>query len=162
MIAPSRPQQGKGTRCSSGLIDESKVSLPWDVAPMIVAVLDVRIKIRRTIQQAMIDNAWLNDIRGDLSYMAHIQLIHLQHVIATTPRDLNTEDVFRWPCEPSRLYTARSTYERLCQGLVRSSMASCIWRSWATLKCKIFVWLAVQYRIWTSDRRARHGLQDVT
>jgi hypothetical protein len=28
------------------------------------------------------------------------------------------------------------------------------------LKCKIFIWLAVQHRIWTSDRRAKHGLQD--
>ena len=36
----------------------------------------------------------------------------------------------------------------------------CIWRSWAPLKCKIHVWLTVQHRIWTSDRRARHGLQD--
>ncbi|XP_073360400.1 uncharacterized protein [Aegilops tauschii subsp. strangulata] len=35
-----------------------------------------------------------------------------------------------------------------------------IWRSWAPLCCKIFAWLMVQYRLWTSDRRARHGLQD--
>ena len=39
-------------------------------------------------------------------------------------------------------------------------MAAAIWRSWAPLKCKIFAWLAMQYRLWTSDRRARHGLQD--
>jgi hypothetical protein len=38
--------------------------------------------------------------------------------------------------------------------------ASCIWRSWAPLKCIIFSWLALQYRIWTLDRRAHHGLQD--
>lgn len=48
----------------------------------------------------------------------------------------------------------------LCSTLPRSPMAKCIWRSWAPLKCKIFAWLAMQYRIWTSDRRARHGLQD--
>ena len=41
-------------------------------------------------------------------------------------------------------------------------MAKCIWRSWAPLKCKIFAWLAGQYRLWTFDRRARHGLQDET
>ena len=39
-------------------------------------------------------------------------------------------------------------------------MGVCVWRSWAPLKCKIFAWLAMQYRLWTSDRRARHGLQD--
>ena len=48
----------------------------------------------------------------------------------------------------------------LCQGRERVPYASCIWRSWAPLKCKIHVWLTIQHRIWTSDRRARHGLQD--
>ena len=48
----------------------------------------------------------------------------------------------------------------LCQGMTRFAAAQCIWRSWAPLKCKIFAWLASQYRLWTSDRRARHGLQD--
>jgi hypothetical protein len=48
----------------------------------------------------------------------------------------------------------------LCQGSIRFSMATPLWRSWAPLKCKIFGWLALQYRLWTSDRRHRHGLQD--
>ena len=28
------------------------------------------------------------------------------------------------------------------------------------MKCRIFIWLALQFRLWTLDRRARHGLQD--
>jgi hypothetical protein len=39
-------------------------------------------------------------------------------------------------------------------------MSSPVWKSFAPAKCNIFVWLALKYRIWTSDRRARHGLQD--
>jgi hypothetical protein len=39
-------------------------------------------------------------------------------------------------------------------------MAKPIWRSFAPLKCKIFGWLALRYRLWTSDMRARHGLQE--
>jgi hypothetical protein len=31
--------------------------------------------------------------------------------------------------------------------------------SFAPAKCKIFAWLAMKYRVWTSDWRARHGLQ---
>jgi hypothetical protein len=34
------------------------------------------------------------------------------------------------------------------------------WRNKATPKSKLFVWLAAQGRIWSSDRRFRHGLQD--
>lgn len=111
------------------------------------------------MQQATTEDRWTQDIRGELSFTAHIQLLHLQHVIANTPRDITTEDTFRWPCETSGNYTARSTYERLYQGLVRSSTATCIWRGWATLKCKIFARLAMLYRVWMFDSGARHGLQ---
>ena len=45
-------------------------------------------------------------------------------------------------------------------GIQNSSFATCIWRSWAPHECKIFGWLASQHRIWTSDQRARLGLQD--
>lgn len=65
-------------------------------------------------------------------------------------------------CAASGTYTARSVYQRLCLRLMRSPTYECIWRSGAILKSKIFAWLAVQYRLWTSDRRARHGLQDDT
>jgi hypothetical protein len=33
-----------------------------------------------------------------------------------------------------------------------------IWKSWAPGKCKIFLWLAVKNRCWTTDRLARKGL----
>jgi hypothetical protein len=38
--------------------------------------------------------------------------------------------------------------------------ACAIWCSWAPLRCKLFAWLALQARIWASERRHRHGLQD--
>lgn len=41
-------------------------------------------------------------------------------------------------------------------------MATPIWKSFAPLKCKIFGWLATKYKLWTADRRTRHGLQDET
>lgn len=34
-----------------------------------------------------------------------------------------------------------------------------IWRAWAPLKVKIFLWLALRRRHWTADRRRRHGLE---
>lgn len=86
--------------------------------------------------------------------------MHLVHAIGSVQRDVQTPDAFSWPCDKSGVYTARSTYQRLCTGLERVPFAKCIWRSWAPLRCKIFAWLAAQRRLWTSDRRARHGLQD--
>lgn len=131
-----------------------------DIAPSIVASVDTRVKNRRTVQQAMDDNRWTQDVRGDLSFTAHMQLLHLNQAIHTVQRQADAPDTFSWPADPSGQYTARSTYRWLCAGGVTSPFAACIWKSWATLKCKIFAWLAVQHRLWTSDRRARHGLQD--
>ena len=48
----------------------------------------------------------------------------------------------------------------LLLGEVGFPMAEAIWNNGATLKAKIFMWLAIQGRLWTSDRRHRHGLQD--
>ena len=45
---------------------------------------------------------------------------------------------------------------------VKMEGANCIWRSWAPLKIKNCVWLAFKCRLWTSDRRVRHGLQEET
>ena len=43
---------------------------------------------------------------------------------------------------------------------MRCDVAKPIWRSFGPVKCKIFAWLATKYRLCTSDRRARHGLQE--
>jgi hypothetical protein len=40
--------------------------------------------------------------------------------------------------------------------------AACIWRSLTPMICKISIWLAMQYRLWTADQHTRHGLQDET
>jgi hypothetical protein len=36
--------------------------------------------------------------------------------------------------------------------------ATRIWKSWAPPKVKFFTWLATKGKIWTADRRRRHGL----
>lgn len=89
-----------------------------------------------------------------------MHVANLCHAITMVPRNKDQADQFLWPADVSGRYTTKSAYKRLCMGLVRSPMATCIWRSWAPLKCKIFAWLTVQYRLWASDKRARHGLQD--
>lgn len=68
--------------------------------------------------------------------------------------------VLGWRCSPSGFYTAKDTYKALCEGFEKMEGASWVWQSWAPLKCKIFAWLALKGRLWTSDRRCRHGLQD--
>lgn len=134
-----------------------------DIAPRLVERVDTRTKNKRTVAEALLDKKkGALDFDPVTSFMSLLQEMHLRHAITTVHRSNAVEDEFTWPADPTGMYTTKSTYDRLCQGLVRSPTAQSIWRTWAPLKCKIFVWLAVQYRLWTFDRRARHGLQEHT
>lgn len=106
------------------------------------------------------EHRWEWDITVDLNFTMQMQLYMMQQAIAQVERDETAEDTFSWPSDNSGTYSAKSTYRRLCMGSAEFEPAGYIWKCWAPLKCKIFMWLAVQYRVWTSDRRARHGLQD--
>ena len=57
----------------------------------------------------------------------------------------------------SGIYTAASAYEAQFLGSTREVHLNSIWRTWAPPKCKLFVWLILQERVWTSDRLARRG-----
>ena len=133
-----------------------------EIAPALVVGVETKIRNSRTVAQALEDERWALDVQPQTSFGALLQTVHPRHAVATVQRDVHMEDTFAWPHDPLGIYTASSTYDRLNQGAVRSPTAAAIWRSWAPLKCKIFAWLAVQHRLWTSDRRARHGLQDNT
>lgn len=64
--------------------------------------------------------------------------------------------VWRWTLDGE--YSAKSTYARLHTGSIPFRGHSLIWKTWASLQVKIFLWLAFRKRHWTNDRRARHGL----
>jgi hypothetical protein len=43
--------------------------------------------------------------------------------------------------------------------LPRAHFEPSIWDTWAPLKIKLFLWLAIRKRHWMADRRQRHGLE---
>jgi hypothetical protein len=114
----------------------------------------------RMVKEALLEDAWLLDVAGELSIDEWMQCTLLWEELRRVPRDGNRPDQITWKGSVSRQYSTRRTYNMLCIGRITWSMAKPIWRSSAPLKCKIFGWLALKRRLWTSDRRARHGLQD--
>ena len=119
-----------------------------------------RIVNTKTVQQELKNDQWRVDCEVDHSYLALVQQMHLSQAIATVECDPSRPDKFSWPCSQSGVYTAKSLYNNLFINFEKSNTAACTWRSWAPLKCKLFVWLAPQHRLWTSDRRARHRLDE--
>lgn len=59
---------------------------------------------------------------------------------------------------PPRLRTLPGRAMRRCSLLMRRPHWRLTWKSWAPLRIKLFHWLAMQGRCWTTDRLARRGL----
>jgi hypothetical protein len=131
----------------------------YDLAPAVVEVVPTRRRNSRTASEALINNAWIAYIPSDLmSVEICIQCVQLWEVLDNVERNVNVADQVTWKGTESGVYTAKSTYNLLCQGRTLDGNHKQIWKTFAPLKCKIFIWLALKRRLWTADRRFRHGL----
>jgi hypothetical protein len=129
-----------------------------EIAPAVVALVKTRWKNTRRVGQALTGNRWISDITGDMNVESCLQCIKLWEKIDEVPRDASRPNRIYWKGIVSGEYSAKVAYDMLCQGNTSWSMAMLVWRSFAPMKCKSFSWLALRYGLWTSNRRARHGL----
>ena len=79
-----------------------------------------------------------------------------------TLRDFQLNDqpdktIWRWTQDGT--YSVKSAYNMLHAGSTPLLGHKLIWKTWAPLRIKIFLWLAFKRRHWTWDRRTRHGLE---
>jgi hypothetical protein len=134
-----------------------------EIAPGLWSTVSARVRNRRTVQQAPTDNAWLLDLSSRLTtrlaQRGAQECVDLWLAIYSLNRDGTLPDVFTWPWSASGVFSVSSAYGMLTFGSEEFALADAIWKRTATPKCKQFMWLAVKYGIWTSDRRFRHGLQ---
>jgi hypothetical protein len=68
------------------------------------------------------------------------------------------EDRHTWKLESDGAFSSKSAYRAFFEGSSTFEPWKRIWKTWAPNKCKMFMWLAVRNRCWTSDRFARRGL----
>lgn len=117
---------------------------------------------RRTVKDGLYLHAWMNDVVGDLDTEGLTQFIRLWEALIGIQLIHGAADMPIWAWNTTGSYTAASAYKMMCEGGIKFQSATAIWKCKAPLTCQIFMWLALQHRLWTSDRRARHGLQDTT
>jgi hypothetical protein len=107
---------------------------------------------------ALIHNKWIEDIQGPLIPEARIS--------GSASWDQLKAEIWRRRILSVGLalrraiYSAKSTYNRLQAGSIQFAAADAIWKNGAPLKCKIFMWLSILDKQWTSARHARRGLQN--
>jgi hypothetical protein len=131
-----------------------------EIAPSLWIKVKTRCRNSRTVDKALNANLWVKDVGSNLTEGECLDCVRLWVAVHSLHRDVTMEDHFSWPWSKSGEYTAQSTYQALVQENNRFRLWKPIWRSRATPKSKQFMWLAVQNRIWTSERRFRHGLDE--
>jgi hypothetical protein len=89
-----------------------------------------------------------------------MQYLHVRALVDEVALDSTRPDLFHWRWSPSGLYSASSAYQATFQGHTTLFRARELWKVEVPNKCHMFIWLVLQDRCWTAERRRRHGLQD--
>jgi hypothetical protein len=105
----------------------------------------------------MTGSRWIQDIRGGLSIPVLVDYVTIWDKLSSLQLQEDREDRWAWRWTADGRYSAASAYKLLHSGGVIMHGAERIWKSWAPPKVKFFTWLAIKRRIWTADRRHRHG-----
>lgn len=69
----------------------------------------------------------------------------------------NQQNTRTWKLTQNGQYSAKSAYKARFLGSTKGPRLGSIWRTRAPPKCKIFAWLILQDRIWTSVRLQHRG-----
>lgn len=102
----------------------------------------------------------MRDIAGALTTDVLCQYLSLWEFLRTVALDNTSSDRFVWRWSADGTYSASSTYRAFFHGLSSLLGAKELWRARVPPKLKFFFWLALHGRLWTAERRRRHGLQD--
>ena len=89
--------------------------------------------------------------------MAALQYLELWRRVRDTPLS-SAPDAIHWRWTASGVYSAKSCYDAFFLGSTTAPHAQLIWKTWAPLCYKVFIWLVTLDRCWTAERLARHGL----
>jgi hypothetical protein len=104
--------------------------------------------------------AWIRDITGALTIPVLIQYLQLRQQLDTIDLSLRVEDQITWKWSSLVQYSYSSAYVAMFYGQSVVPGAKELWKVRAPNEFKLFFWLAIQNRCWTSERLARHGLRN--
>jgi len=129
-----------------------------DLAPALFAAVQKRAIKCRTVAQGLHNRSWVMDVRGALSVQVLTEYLLVWDLVDDTVLQHDVPDKHLWKLTQSGVYSSKSAYSAFFLGSVGLSGWKRIWKGWAPLKCKVFLWLAKNNRCWTSDRLAKRGL----
>jgi len=103
-------------------------------------------------------NRWAREIAGALTAPVLYQYLLVWDLLRNVVLNPLQSDRFVWKWSPDGKYSASSAYRAFFHGSTNLPGAKELWRTKAPPRVKFFFWLALHRRLWTADRRKRHGL----
>ena len=129
-----------------------------DLAPHLMAAIPIRRRKKRTVQEALVNHAWVSDIQGGLPVGVLIDYLRLWDILSNFQLQPEMEDKHIWRFSANGQYSAKTAYEGFFLGATVFRPWEKIWKTWAPAKCSFFMWLVAHNKCWTADRLAKRGL----
>jgi hypothetical protein len=122
----------------------------------VVARVHKNVIASRTVAQALDDMAWVRDISTTLSLQGIHQYLMLWDIMEGVV--LSQEDHHIWRHEASGRFSCESCYKSFFRGSITFEPWRKVWKSWAPMNCKVFLWSAIKNKCWIADRLERRGM----
>lgn len=104
----------------------------------------------RTVKDAITDSKWIQDVDYDMTVNLISDFISLWDRLQPIILNPDEKDSITWHHTADGQYTARSAYYLQFVGKTRSMTANITWKTKAPPKCRFFIWLMLQNRVWTA------------
>ncbi|WVZ89347.1 hypothetical protein U9M48_035768 [Paspalum notatum var. saurae] len=129
-----------------------------ELAPSLVLAVSKKARKCCTVAQALTNRRWVTDIRGALTVQVLVEYLRIWELVDEVSLQPGVPDQFHWTFTQSGHYSCQSAYQAFFLGGINFGPWKRVWKSWAPLRCKFFMWLALKNRCWTADRLAKRGL----
>jgi hypothetical protein len=100
-----------------------------DIAPLIYALVPKRISSRRTVLEALTEDKWTEDLRGNVDPSTLFQYLALWDILNEVELNEEIPDKHIWRLSASGKYTTKSAYDSLFQGAILFEPYERIWKS---------------------------------
>jgi hypothetical protein len=116
--------------------------------------------LKVSVKDALFQRRWVRHITGARTALVLYEYVSLWEKMESIELRPFVGDRFIWKWTTDGSYLASSAYRSFFLGMSSLLGAKDLWKASAPPKVKFFFVLTLHHRIWTADRRMRHGLQD--